>query len=72
MLIKQLEAFRNLNGEVWDKYRAKMEESVGIINKASKAISGDLNNINAQFIEGLNATLTSLDDCIQRMVLGRR
>lgn len=72
VLIKQLEDFKNLNGEVWDKYRDKMEESVGIISKASKSLSSDLNNINQQFIESLNATLTSLDECIQRIVTSKR
>jgi chromosome segregation ATPase len=72
ILIKQLEDFKNLNGEVWDKYRAKMEESVGIISKASKSLGGDLNNINQQFIESLNSTLTSLDECIQRIVISKK
>lgn len=72
VLIKQLDDFKNLNGEVWDKYRAKMEESVGIISKASKSLSSDLNNINQQFIESLNTTLTSLDECIQRIVISEK
>lgn len=72
VLIKQLEEFKNLNGEVWDKYRLKMEESVNIISKASKSLSGDLNNINQQFVESLNTTLTSLDECIQRIVTTKK
>lgn len=72
VLIRQLEDFKNLNGEVWEKYRGKMEESVGIISKASKSLSNDLNNINQQFVESLNTTLTSLDECIQRIVNARR
>ncbi|MBL7901009.1 MAG: MotA/TolQ/ExbB proton channel family protein [Bacteroidia bacterium] len=72
VIIEQLEAFKNLNGEVWDKYRAKMEESVNIISKASKALSTDLDNINQQFVESLNATLTSLDECIQRIITNKK
>lgn len=72
ILIKQLEDFRNLNGEVWEKYRAKMEESVNIISRASKSLSGDLDNINQQFVESLNKTLTSLDECIQRIINNKR
>jgi hypothetical protein len=72
VIIAQLEDFKNLNGDVWEKYRGKMDESIGIITKASKSLGNDLDNINQQFVENLDTTLRSLDECIQRIIRGKQ
>lgn len=68
ILISKLEEFRDFKSDVWKNYRNEMQGAVGIIQTASKSISSDLDNINAEFYERLNSTLQSLDQCIQRFV----
>ncbi len=68
ILITKLEEFRDFNGDVWDKYRKEMNKAVSIVKETSTRLGGDLENINSEFYERLNDTLTSLDQCIQRFV----
>lgn len=68
ILITKLEEFRDFNGDVWDKYRKEMTKAVSIVEETSVKLSGDLENINSEFYERLNDTLTNLDQCIQRFV----
>lgn len=68
ILIAKLEEFRNLNGSVWDKYRAEMASAVDIIRTTSTSLKGDLDGISDTFYEQLNNTLAGLDQCIQRLV----
>lgn len=68
ILISKLEEFRDFKSDVWKNYRSEMQGSVDTIQKASKSISNDLDNINAEFYTRLNSTLQSLDECIQRFV----
>lgn len=68
ILISKLEEFRDFKSDVWKNYRSEMQGAVDTIQKASKSISGDLDNINAEFYERLNSTLQNLDQCIQRFV----
>lgn len=68
ILIAKLEEFRNLNGGVWDKYRAEMASAVDIVRTTSTALKTDLDGISDTFYEQLNNTLAGLDQCIQRMV----
>lgn len=68
ILISKLEEFRDLNGDVWDKYRKEMNKAVSIVKDTSTRLSGDLENINSEFYERLNDTLTNLDQCIQRFI----
>lgn len=68
ILISKLEEFRDLNGDVWDKYRKEMSKAVSIVKDTSSRLSGDLENINSEFYERLNDTLTNLDQCIQRFI----
>lgn len=72
VLINELKEFRNLNGSVWDNYRAEMQKSVGIIKETSRSLDANLKNINQEFYERLNDTLTNLDECIQRTLIPRR
>jgi chromosome segregation ATPase len=68
ILIAKLEEFRDFKSDVWNNYRAEMQSAVNSIQKASKTISNDLDNINAEFYTRLNSTLQNLDECIQRFV----
>ncbi|MDP2174544.1 MAG: MotA/TolQ/ExbB proton channel family protein [Bacteroidota bacterium] len=71
-VIVQLEEFKNFNGTLWDSYRNEMSISVGIIKEASETLNSDLTEINSQFYNRLNDTLTNLDELIQRFMEGRR
>ncbi|ADB42634.1 MotA/TolQ/ExbB proton channel family protein [Spirosoma linguale] len=71
ILVTQLEEFRNLNGSVWDKYRAEMSKAVNIVSTTSTALKNDLENINQEFYERLNDTLQNLDGLIQRFMSGQ-
>jgi ABC-type transporter Mla subunit MlaD len=68
ILIVKLEEFRDLNSDVWKKYREEMSSAVSIIKKTSLSLGEDLTNINNEFYERLNDTLNNLDLCIQRFV----
>ena len=68
ILIVKLEEFRDFNGDIWNSYREEMSKSVAIIKETSTRLSGDLENINAEFYERLNGTLQNLDQCIQRFL----
>ena len=68
ILIIKLEEFRDLNGDVWEKYRKEMSKAVSIVKDTSTRLGEDLDNINSEFYERLNVTLTNLDQCIQRFV----
>lgn len=68
ILITKLEEFRDFNGDVWDKYRKEMNKAVSIVKETSIRLGGDLENINSEFYERLNDTLTNLDQCIQRFL----
>jgi len=68
ILITKLEEFRDLNGDVWEKYRNEMTKAVTIVKETSTRLGEDLENINAEFYERLNETLQNLDQCIQRFV----
>jgi hypothetical protein len=68
ILITKLEEFRDLNGDVWEKYRKEMTLAVSIVKDTSTRLGEDLDNINSEFYGRLNDTLTNLDQCIQRFV----
>ena len=68
ILITKLEEFRDFNGDVWDKYRNEMKKAVSIVKETSTKLGADLENVNAEFYERLNDTLSNLDQCIQRFV----
>ncbi len=68
VLIVKLEEFRNLNGDVWNSYRSKMQEAVGIIKDATNKLNDNVETINGEFYERLNNTFKNLDECIQRFV----
>ena len=70
IIIHKLEEFRDFKSDVWKNYRNEMEKSVSIIKTVSNQLGEDLTNINNEFYERLNDTLTNLDLCIQRFLPG--
>jgi len=68
ILIVKLEEFRDMNSDVWKKYREEMANAVGIIKTTSTSLGEDLTNINNEFYDRLSETLTNLDLCIQRFI----
>ncbi|MFY8066238.1 MAG: hypothetical protein ACOVNM_07045 [Flavobacterium sp.] len=70
IIIHKLEEFRDFKSDVWQNYRKEMEKSVSIIKTVSNQLGEDLTNINNEFYERLNETLTNLDLCIQRFLPG--
>lgn len=70
-LLTRLEAIdkiKDINEVFWDNTKKQLNEGVGVIEKASKRLSNDLENINAEFYERLNDTLQNLDTLIQRII----
>ena len=72
VLVLKLEEFRDLNSDVWKNYREEMESAVGIIKTTSQRLGEDLTNINNEFYDRLNETLSNLDLCIQRFLPGTK
>lgn len=68
ILIVKLDEFKDLNSDVWKRYREEMSSAVSIVKNTSKSLSDDLENINAEFYERLSDTLNNLDQCIQRFI----
>ena len=68
ILIAKLEEFRDLNGDVWEKYRTEMRGAVEIVQTTSQSLKADLEGVSDTFYDQLNNTLAGLDQCIQRLV----
>jgi len=68
ILIAKLEEFRDLNGDVWEKYRTEMRSAVEIVQTTSQSLKADLKGVSDTFYDQLNNTLAGLDQCIQRLV----
>lgn len=66
--LEQIDKIKDINEVFWDNTRKQLNEGVAVIEKASKTLSNDLDNINDAFYERLNDTLQNLDALIQRVV----
>jgi len=66
--LEEIEKIKDINQVFWDNTKKQLNEGVGVIEKASKRLSNDLENINAEFYERLNDTLQNLDTLIQRII----
>ncbi|GIV27044.1 MAG: membrane protein [Bacteroidia bacterium] len=66
--LEEVEKIKDYNEVFWSNTRKQLNEGVAIIEKASKMIAEDLENINAEFYERLNNTLQNLDLLIQRII----
>jgi chromosome segregation ATPase len=66
--LEEIEKIKDINEVFWENTKKQLNEGVGVIEKASKRLSNDLENINAEFYERLNDTLQNLDTLIQRII----
>ena len=66
--LEEIDKIKDINEVFWENTKKQLNEGVGIIEKASKRLSDDLENINAEFYERLNDTLQNLDTLIQRII----
>lgn len=66
--LEEIERIKDINELFWENTKKQMNEGVSVIEKASKKLSDDLENVNAEFYERLNDTLQGLDSLIQRII----
>jgi len=66
--LEEIEKIKDINDVFWNNTKAQLNEGVSVIEKSSKRLSNDLENINAEFYERLNDTLQNLDTLIQRKI----
>ncbi len=66
--LESIDKIKDINEVFWENTKKQLNEGVGVIEKASKRLSSDLENINAEFYERLNDTLQNLDTLIQRII----
>lgn len=66
--LEEIEKIKDINEVFWENTKKQLNEGVGLIEKASKRLSNDLENINAEFYERLSITLQNLDTLIQRII----
>lgn len=66
--LEEIEKIKDINSIFWENTKKQLNEGVGLIEKSSKKLSTDLENINTEFYERLNDTLQSLDMLIQRII----
>ncbi|MGQ9799737.1 MAG: hypothetical protein ACUVRG_10710 [Ignavibacterium sp.] len=70
--LESIEKIKDINEVFWNNTKKQLNEGVQIIAQASKRLSDDLENINAEFYERLNDTLQNLDTLIQRIIANYR
>ena len=66
--LESIDKIKDINEIFWENTKKQLNEGVGVIEKASKRLSNDLENINAEFYERLNDTLQNLDNLIHRII----
>lgn len=67
--LEEIDKIKDINQVFWDNTKKQLNEGVSIIEMASKRLSNDLENINAEFYDRLNDTLQNLDTLIQRIIV---
>jgi hypothetical protein len=66
--LEEIDRIKDINEVFWDNTKKQLNEGVSVIEVASKRLSSDVENINAEFYERLNDTLQNLDTLIQRII----
>lgn len=66
--LEEIDKIKDINEVFWNDTKKQLNEGVNMIAIASRSLSGDLENINAEFYARLNDTLQNLDMLIQRIV----
>ena len=66
--LEKIDRIKDINELFWENTKKQLNEGVSVIEKASKRLSNDVENINEEFYERLNDTLQNLDTLIQRII----
>lgn len=66
--LEEIDRIKDINEMFWNNTKKQLNEGVGLIEKASKQLSDDIEAINEEFYERLNDTLQNLDTLIQRII----
>jgi methyl-accepting chemotaxis protein len=66
--LEEIDRIKDINEVFWDNTKKQLNEGVGLVEKASKRLSNDIENINEEFYNRLNDTLQNLDNLIQRII----
>lgn len=66
--LEEIDRIKDINEVFWENTKKQLNEGVSVIEKASKRLSSDVENINEEFYERLNDTLQNLDRLIQRII----
>jgi hypothetical protein len=66
--LEEIDRIKDINEVFWNNTQRQLNSGVAIIEKASKTLSNDIENINEEFYERLNNTLQNLDTLIQRII----
>jgi hypothetical protein len=66
--LEEIDRIKDINEVFWESTKKQLNEGVSVIEKASKRLSSDVENINEEFYERLNDTLQNLDTLIQRII----
>ena len=68
-LVVALNEVSNMKSTAWELYRSEMKNAATIIKDSNSDLTKAAYSYNAEFYERLSNTLSSLDQCIQRMVI---
>lgn len=66
--LEDIDRIKDINEVFWENTKTQLNEGVDVVNKATKRLSTELENINEEFYERLNDTLSNLDNLIQRII----
>lgn len=66
--LNEINKIRDYNDEFWKSTKKHLEEGLGIIKAASLSLDKQIGDVNKEFYNRLNTTLTCLDDCIQAVI----
>lgn len=66
--LEEIDRIKDINEVFWTNTKKQLNEGVSVIEKASKRLSSDVENINEEFYARLNDTLQNLDLVIQRVI----
>ncbi len=68
-LVVALNEVSNMKSTAWELYRNEMRNAASMIKESNAELTNAATRYNGEFYERLSNTLSSLDQCIQRMVI---
>lgn len=66
--LEEIDRIKDINDVFWKNTEKQLNAGVSIIEKASKSLSNDIEDINQEFYDRLSDTLQNLDNLIQRII----